>query len=103
MTAPTPSTASPYGSASDWAQIISGAGQGASSAMHGSSANASSKMEAKEAKRRTIANLLSQALKRNQGLFRVGQEHQDEMKDFQSQALQRAAQGFVESLMGSTG
>jgi len=92
-----------YGSAGDWAQIISGAGQGVGSAMQGATANANNKMEAKEAKRRTLANLLNQALKRNQGLFRVGQEHTDEMKDFQSQAMQQMARGFVEAMQGTTG
>lgn len=102
MSAPE-STNSPYGSAADWSQIISGAGQGASSAMQGATANATSKKEAKEAKRRTLSNLLNQALKRNQGLFRVGQEHADDMNDFQSQAMQQVARGFVEALQGSTG
>ncbi len=92
-----------YGSAGDWAQIISGAGQGAGSAMQGATQNATNKMEAKEAKRRTLANMLNQALKRNQGLFRVGQEHSDEMNDFQSQAMQQVARGFVDALKGSTG
>lgn len=91
-----------YGSANDWAQIISGVGQGAGAAMQGASAYATSKKEAMEAKRRTLANLLSQAQKRNQGLFRVGQEHSDEMNDFQTQAMQQMARGFVESLQGST-
>ena len=94
---------SPYGSAGDWSQIISGAGQGAGSAMQGASAYATSKKEAKEAKRRTLANLLNNALRRNQGLFRTGQEHADDMNDFQSQAMQQVARGFVEALQGSTG
>jgi hypothetical protein len=92
-----------YGSAGDWAQIISGAGQGAGAAMHGAAGYANSKAEAKEAKRRTLANLLNNALKRNQGLFRVGQEHSDEMKDYQSQAMQQMARGFVEAMQGTTG
>ena len=97
------SNAGSYGSASDWSQIISSAGQGAGSAMQGATANANNKLEAKEAKRRTLANLLNQALKRNQGLFRVGQEHSDEMKDFQTQAMQQMARGFVEAMQGTTG
>jgi len=92
-----------YGSAGDWASIISGAGQGASSAMQGATAYATSKQEAKEAKRRTLANLMNQAMKRNQGLFRMGQEHQDDMNDYQSQAMQQVARGFVDALQGSTG
>lgn len=103
MTTPDAGTASSYGSPKDWAAIISGAGQGASSAMQGATANATSKQEAKEAKRRTLANLMNQAMKRNRGLFRVGQEHADDMNDFQSQALQQVARGFVDALQGSTG
>jgi len=91
-----------YGKPEDWANIFSGAGQGASSAMQGASSMANSKSEAKEAKRRTLSNLMSQALKRNQGLFRMGQEHAGEMSDFQSQALQQVARGFVEALQGSS-
>jgi len=98
-----PDSASPYGSAKDWASIISGAGQGASSAMQGATAYANNKSEAKEAKRRTLANLMTQALKRKQGLFRVGQENTDDMNDFQSQAMQQIAKGFVDSMQGSTG
>jgi hypothetical protein len=97
------SSTSPYGSAQDWSSIISGGGQGASSAMQGATAYANSKKEAKEAKRRTLANLMNQAMKRNQGLFRLGQEHSDDMNDFQSQAMQQVARGFVEALQGSTG
>lgn len=91
-----------YGTPKDWSTIMQGAGQGASSAMQGATANATNKREAKEAKRRTLSNLLNQSLKRNQGLFRVGQENADEMNDFQSQALQQVARGFVEALQGST-
>lgn len=92
-----------YGSAADWANIISGAGQGASAAMQSATSYATSKQEAREAKRRTLANLMSQAMKRNQGLFRMGQEHQDDMNDYQSQAMQQVARGFVDALQGSTG
>lgn len=91
-----------YGTASNWADIIKGGAQGATSAMAGASAYANSKEEAKEAKRRTLSNLLSQALKRNRNLFRVGQEYSDEMNDFQSQALQNVARGFVDALQGAT-
>lgn len=92
-----------YGSAKDWATVIQGVGEGTGSAMQGASAYAQSKKEAKEAKRRTLANLLNAALKRNQGLFRMGQEHSDDMSDFQTQAMQQVARGFAESLQGSTG
>jgi hypothetical protein len=91
-----------YGQAKDWSEIISGAGQGAGATMQGATAYATSKREAKEAKRRTLANMLNSALKRNQNLFKVGQEHADDMNDFQSQALQHVARGFVDALQGST-
>ena len=70
--------------------------------MQGAAQYANTKEEAKEAKRRTLSNLLNQSMKRNRGLFRTGQEHQDEMNDFQSQALQQVARGFVDALSGST-
>lgn len=92
-----------YGSTQDWAQILSGMGQGGSQALQGASALATSKREAKEARRRTLSNMLNQALKRNQALFKVGQDYGDEMGDYQSNALQQMARGFVESLQGSTG
>ena len=99
----TEETPSKYGSAQDWAQIISAAGQGAGSGLQSASSNASSKMEAKEAKRRTMANLLNSALRRSKNIFRMGQEHSDDINDYQSQALQQVARGFVDSLHGSTG
>ena len=50
MTTPDPTGQVPwYGTSQDWSQIISGAGQGAGSAMQGASAYATSKREAKEA------------------------------------------------------
>jgi hypothetical protein len=70
--------------------------------MGGASGYATSKKEAKEAKRRTLANLLNSALKRNQHLFHAGQEYSDDMNDYQSQALQQVARGFVNALQGST-
>ena len=94
MTTPDPQS-SWYGNAQDWSQIISGAGQGAGSAMQGASAYATSKREAKEAKRRTLANLLNFALKRDKNLFRMGQEHADEMNEYQSNALQKLPKALL--------
>ncbi len=91
-----------YGSPQDWVNIIAAAGEGAGKATQGAAAYANSKKEAKEAKRRTLANLINQALKRDQGLFRVGQENANDMNDFQSQAIQQVARGFIDSLQGST-
>ena len=47
--------------------------------------------------------MMNQAMKRNQNLFRVGQENSNDMNDFHSHALQEVARGFIESLKGSTG
>jgi hypothetical protein len=91
---------SSYGSPADWAQIISAAGQGAGAGAQSAAQHATSKKEAREAKRRTLANLLNQALARNQNLFRVGQEYSGEMADTQSQNLQNMARGFVNALQG---
>lgn len=93
---------SKYGSAQDWSTVIQGMGQGAGNAMAGNAANAQSKMTAKESKRRTLTNLLNQALKRDRGLFRAKQEHGDEMKDYQSQVLQKMAQNFAQGSPRST-
>lgn len=93
---------SKWGSGRDWADVISGAGQGVASAFQGASDAKSAKRLAKEAKRRTLANLLSQTLKRKQGLFKREQEHGEEMSDIKSEAMQNAAHGLVESLKGST-
>lgn len=87
---------SSYGSAGDWAKVIEGLGQGAGNTMAGVSAQARSKATAKEAKRRTLANVLTQAMKRDKSLFKAKQEHGDEMRDYQSQALQQMARDFAQ-------
>ena len=66
--------------------------------MQSGSSSYRSKKEAKEAKRKTLANLLNSATKRNAAMYKNGSEYQDEMNDFQSQALQQMARGFAESL-----
>jgi hypothetical protein len=91
-----------YGTPQNWADILKGTSEGVGTAMQGASAFANTKKEAKEAKRRTIADLLNKALKRQQGLFRVGQEYSDDLNDYQSQALQQVARGFVDSMRGAT-
>lgn len=92
-----------YGTADNWSEIVKASGEAATSALKGAAQQAGTKKEAKEAKRRTLANLLNQALKREQGLQRIGQEYSDEMADYQSQALQQMARGFIQSLQGNRG
>ncbi len=101
--APTAPASTGWGSAGDWASIISGLGQGASKALETpTSAIATNTREAKEAKRRTLANLLNAAMKRNQGLFRLEQENAGETTGTQTDAMQQMARGFVSALQGST-
>jgi len=99
---PQNNSGSNYGSADAWSKIISGVGQGAGSAMQGNAANANSRQEARESRRRTLANLLNGALRRNKDLFKAGRDESNEMNDFQSQALQQISRGFVDALNGST-
>src|ERR1700677_1752178 len=52
----------------------------------------------KESKRKALADLLNSSMNRNQDLFDADRESQNEMADFQSQAMQQIARGFVNSL-----
>ena len=57
---------------------------------------------AKEQKRRNLARIMQSAMNRNQDLSNADQEYQNEMSDFQSQAMQQVARGFVSALQGSS-
>ena len=92
-----------WGSPQNWTSVLSGVSKGAESGLQGQRAYVQNKNDAREAKRRTLANLMNQAMRRNANLFTAGQEYGDEMNDFQSQALQQIARGFVNALQGSTG
>jgi serine phosphatase RsbU (regulator of sigma subunit) len=98
MTAPTSSS---YGSPADYAAVISGSAQGATAGLKGGQSYAESKRQAKEMRRRTIADLLNAALKRQNNTFNMNQEYAGEMKDYQSQALQNAARSFSGALSGT--
>lgn len=93
-----------YGSPEAIATLISGISQGASSAFSRPSAMplSNNKKEAKESKRRIKANLLNQSIENSTALNRANRQYQDEMRDFQSQAMQQVARGFVDALRGST-
>ncbi len=93
---------SEYGSSKDYAAVLSGASKGAESTMKGSTEYANTKRGAKESKRRTLANLLEKAMKRDQALQRVGKQHSDEMTDTKAQSMQQLARGFVSAMQGST-
>jgi len=103
MTAQTGQGAQPSGGfgASDWATVIQGAGQGAAEGFKSAGQGAATKAEAKELKRRTWADLLKNALKRDLAMYRADVGHQDEMSSMQGDALQQMARGFVDSLRGA--
>lgn len=96
-------TASAYGTPENYSALIQGLGEGASGAMNSSATSLAGAMQSKEAKRRTLANLISNSLKRRQAMNRVGGEYKNEMNDYQTNAMQQVAQGFVDALQGSTG
>lgn len=88
--------------ADNWATLIASVGQGIEKGMAGGDKIIASKKEAKEAKRRTLADMLNRAMKRDLAMYRTGQEYQDETRDYQSQAMQQVAKGFVDALRGTT-
>lgn len=92
-----------YGTSQDWSQIMSSGAQGAGNAMQGNAQYANSKREAREAKRRTLANLVNKSRKRDQDLLRSQQNYSGEMSDYKTQAMQQLARGFVEALQGTSG
>ena len=100
MTAPEPKSGG-FTSA-DWASIISGAGQGASSAFGSMAQNAGSRMESRANKKKTLADLYNNHLKRQMGMYRANNQYMDDTTDYQSQALQGIANGFVKALNGSS-
>ncbi len=87
-----------YGNAHDWSSIISSAASGAGSAMQRNNSYESNKMENKERKRRTFADMLNQAMGRSQALSNARQENSDDTADFRSQAMQQMARGFIQAL-----
>lgn len=89
-------------SSGDWAQILSSAANAAGQGFNQAASGAGSKREAKEAKRRTVADFLRKALNRNQALFRTSQEYGNEMNQQSGDAMQQVAQGFVNAFKGST-
>lgn len=89
-----------WGSGMDWATVIQGAGQGAAEGFKSAGQGAATKAEAKELKRKTYAELLKNALKRDLAMYRADVGHQDDMRAMQGDALQQVARGFVDSLRG---
>lgn len=82
---------------SDYSSIASGAGRGLAGALEGVSRRKSAKEDLKDAKRRRIAELLSNSMKRGSALQRAGSEQQDYLSDYKTQAMQDVARGFAEA------
>lgn len=102
----TPATTAPaapakWGSDEDWAEIVKGAASGAQSALK-SPVYGSGKKDAKESKRRTLANVLNNALNRKHKTKKEQKTHKNEMTDFKNQVLQHAARNFSSALQGSS-
>lgn len=87
----------------DISSIIGGLGEGTQRGLASTAEYAGSRREAAEVKRRTLANLLSRIMKRNQGLFKAGQEFSGGMGEYQSNLMQSLAKTFADTLRGSKG
>lgn len=103
MSTPASSSTPWYGGSNEWGNIISGGGKGLGQYFIAEADLENTKRQAKENKRKTLANLMNQSMKRNRALFKTGQEYADDLNDYKSQALQQVARGFVDALQGSTG
>ena len=101
MTAAQPAKSN-WGNPQDWASIIGGAGQGAAEGFRGAAQQANTKQELKEAKRKTFAELLRNALKRDLSMYRADVGHQDQMTSMSGDAMQQVARGFADSMRGIT-
>lgn len=101
MTTPTKPASKGFG-ARNWADVISGIGQGVGSSMKGNADMIKTKEDAREQKRRTLADILNRSMRRDLSLYQSGQNYTDETNDTQSQVMQQIARGFVDALRGST-
>ena len=100
-TAPAPAAPAKWGSDEDWAEIVKGAASGAQSALK-SPVYGSGKKDAKESKRRTLANILNNALNRKHKQKKDQKSHKNEMTDYKNQVMQQAARNFSSALQGSS-
>lgn len=89
-------------SGQNWADIIDILSQTAGGAAKGIAQGARSKRETREAKRQTYADLFKNALKRDFGLFKMGQDYSDDVSDLNTDALQSVARGFADTFKGSS-
>ena len=92
-----------YGNAGDWASVLGGIGQGIQNASSSGGGSTFDRKDALEQKRRTLANMLNQALRRNQGMEIAQQGYGHDLNDYQAQIMQQIARGFTSAMQGTTG
>lgn len=80
-------------SGQDWLSIIQGIGNGAAQGM-----NRAPQGSGGASKKRHMAQILSQALKRELDLYRMQQGQAHDSADYGANAMQQAARGFTNSL-----
>ena len=83
--------------AAQYGNIISGAAKGVAGALKTHNDLAMAKEEMKNEKRRRLAQILSQARRRDAGFADMLADQGDQTRDYQSQAIQDVARGFVET------
>lgn len=91
------------GNAGEWSTLIKGIQSGAEGGMNSANQNQMSRKDVKEAKRKMMAKLLNNALKRDRDMFEMSQDYGDTQTNYKNDALRQMARGFVGALQGSTG
>ena len=86
----------------DYAEVIGQTGAAAGSFFNSSADRAQTKRELREKKRKNLADLLRNALKRDLSMHRASTGHQDESASMQGQNMQDIASGFANALKGAS-
>ena len=87
---------------SELATIIHGVGRGAGNVLASQSSGVRSRRDALEARRRTQARLLNNALRKRQDSYQFGNDYDNELNHQSGDIMQQVARGFVDSFKGST-
>lgn len=88
--------------AKEYSDVIGKTASATGSFFDSSAQRAQTEEELREKKRRTFADLLRNALKRDVSMYRADVGHQDEMSSMQGQNMQEIAAGFANALKGAT-
>ena len=87
-----------YDYTKDIARLIEATGAGVSSAMDKSANRAKTSGEIKEAKKRTFADVLSNALKRKRKMHEAKEEQDEELTGDKAKGIQQVASHFANKL-----